>query len=254
MSVLTAGRGMRAAFVFLTRVPVGGFPYTDDEWRWAAAHFPLVGLVLGTLMGCVDRLLLPLGEFPAALGAIGASLFLTGAFHEDGLADTCDALGGGFDRERVLLILKDSRIGAFGGCAIVLSIVGRAALLARLGPDAAWAFPFVCSAARVGPVWQLAILPYVTSAASRSRGVARARTKQAVVATAWALVVGIAATATRHLEAVRVISAFGAMAVVTALAGWRYLRRLGGITGDFLGATEQLCELAAYGTLAWGLR
>jgi len=76
-------RGLRAAFVFLTRVPVGGFPYTDDEWRWAAAHFPLVGALLGVVVGAVDHVLLPLGELAAALGAIGASLFLAGALHED---------------------------------------------------------------------------------------------------------------------------------------------------------------------------
>jgi adenosylcobinamide-GDP ribazoletransferase len=246
-------RGVRAAFVFLTRVPVGGFPYTDDEWRWAPAHFPIVGLVLGGLAGCVDRALLPLGGLAAALGAIGASLLLTGAFHEDGLADTCDALGGAFDREKILLILKDSRIGAFGACALVLSIAGRAALLARLGPDAAWALPLVGTVARLGPVWQIAALPYVTSAASRSRGVARARATQAWVATVWTASVGLAAAATRHIAAARVAAAFAAVAVVTLLTGWRYVRRLGGFTGDFLGATEQLCELAAYGALAWGL-
>ena len=125
-------RGLRAAFVFLTRVPVGGFPYTDDEWRWAAAHFPLVGALLGVVVGAVDHVLLPLGELAAALGAIGASLFLAGALHEDGLADTSDALGGAFDRDKILAILKDSRVGTFGACALVLSIVGRAALLARL--------------------------------------------------------------------------------------------------------------------------
>jgi adenosylcobinamide-GDP ribazoletransferase len=243
---------VRAAFVFLTRIPVGGFPYTDDEWRWAPAHFPLVGLVLGSLVGCVDRALLPLGGAAAALAAIGASLFVTGAFHEDGLADTSDALGGAFDREKILLVLKDSRIGVFGACAIVLSIAGRAALLARLGLDAAWALPLVGAAARVGPVWQIAGLPYVTTAASRSRGVARARTTQACVATLWAASVGIAAVATRHFGAARVASLFAAVAVVTLLTAWRYARRLGGFTGDFLGATEQLCELAAYGVLAWG--
>jgi adenosylcobinamide-GDP ribazoletransferase len=245
-------RGVRAAFVFLTRLPVGGFPYTDDEWSWAAAHFPLVGLILGGLMGGVDRALLPLGDLAAALGAIGASLFLTGAFHEDGLADTCDALGGAFDREKILLILKDSRIGAFGACALVISIAGRAALLARLGLDAAWALPLVCTAARLGPVWQIAALPYVTSAASRSRGVARARMTQAWVATAWSVSVGVAAVAMRHFGAARVAAVFTAVAVVTLVSGWRYTRRLGGFTGDFLGATEQLCELAAFGALAWG--
>jgi adenosylcobinamide-GDP ribazoletransferase len=246
-------RGVRAAFVFLTRLPVGGFPYTDDEWRWAAAHFPLVGVVLGALAGVVDQVLLPLGPFPAALGAIGASLLLTGAFHEDGLADTSDALGGAFDREKILVILKDSRVGTFGASAVVLSIVGRAALLARLGPQAPWAMPLVGAIARLGPSWQLAALRYVTSPESRSRGVARARVPQAWIATVWALAAAAAWTATGHLSPAHVAAALGCAAVVTLTTAWRYVRRLGGITGDFLGATEQLCELAAYGALAWGV-
>jgi adenosylcobinamide-GDP ribazoletransferase len=245
-------RGVRAAVVFLTRVPVGGFPYTDADWRWAPAHFPLVGLALGAVIACVDRALLPLGEFAAALGALGVSMLLTGAFHEDGLADTCDALGGAFDREKILQILKDSRIGVFGACALVLSIGGRAALLARLGLDAACALALVGAAARLGPVWHIATLTYVASPASRSRGVTRAGTAQALVATVWAALAGIAAVAIGHVGVARVGAVFASIGAVTLLTGWRYTRRLGGFTGDFLGATEQLCELVAYGVLAWG--
>jgi adenosylcobinamide-GDP ribazoletransferase len=232
---------------------VGGFPYSDDDWRWAGAYFPLVGVTVGAMVGCVDWLLLPLGGFAAALGAIAASLLVTGAFHEDGLADTSDALGGGFDRQKILLILKDSRIGAYGACALVVSLAGRAALLGRLGPQEAWAFPLVGAAARVGPVWQIAVLPYVASPASRSRGVAQAGVTQAGVATAWAGAIGLAAAITGHFSPGRVAAMFAAMAVTTLVSGWRYVRRLGGVTGDFLGATEQLCELAGYAALAWGL-
>jgi adenosylcobinamide-GDP ribazoletransferase len=252
LSARSVARGARAAFVFLTRLPVGGFPYTDDEWRWSVAHFPLVGAVLGAVLGCVDVGLLPLGEFPAALGTVAASLLLTGAFHEDGLADTSDALGGAFDRDKIFAILKDSRIGAFGACALVVSIVGRAALLARLGRHAAWALPLACAVARVGPIWQLATLPYVTpDAVARSSGVAGAGFVQASAGTAWALAVAFALASTRHVNAGRAAGVFAAVAVVALVTGWRYARRAGGITGDFLGATEQLCELSALGVLAW---
>jgi adenosylcobinamide-GDP ribazoletransferase len=245
-------RGLRAAFVFLTRVPVGGFPYTDDEWRWAAAHFPLVGALLGVVVGAVDHVLLPLGELAAALGAIGASLFLAGALHEDGLADTSDALGGAFDRDKILAILKDSRVGTFGACALVLSIVGRAALLARLGPGAPWAFVLAGAAARLGPVWLIATMPYVSSAQSKSRGVMGAGYVQAGIAVAWTVVVSLTMGRSMGASPGRLSAVVAAVAVVTLLTGWRYARRLGGITGDFLGATEQLCELAAFGVLAWG--
>jgi adenosylcobinamide-GDP ribazoletransferase len=244
-------RGVRAAFVFLTRIPVGGFPYADDDWRWSAAHFPLVGLALGALLGCLDHALLRLGPLAAALGAIGASLFLTGAFHEDGLADTSDALGGAHDRDKILVILKDSRIGAFGACALVMSLAGRAALLAKLGDQAAWAMPLVGAVARAAPVWQLAALPYVASPRSKSTGVGAAGRLQAVVATVWALAAGVLAMKAGPFTAERIGAVFGALLVTTVVTGWRYARRLGGVTGDFLGATEQLCELAAYAALAW---
>ena len=246
-------RAARAAFVFLTRIPVGGFPYSDDEWRWAPAFFPLVGLVLGAGLGGIDRGLQGLGALAAALGTVGVSLLATGAFHEDGLADTSDALGGGFDREKILLILKDSRIGTYGAAALVLSIVGRAVLIARLGDSATFALPLVGAAARAAPIWQIATLHYVASPASRSRGVTRAGTVQAVVATAWAVAAAAAIVCTGRVTVARASATFAAMAIVTLVTGLRYARRLGGMTGDFLGATEQLCELAGFGALAWGV-
>ena len=102
-------------------------------------------------------------------------MLLTGAFHEDGLADTSDALGGAYDREKIFVILKDSRIGAFGACALVVSIAGRAALLAHLGEGGAWALPLVGAAARVGPVWQIATMPVRHRARSREERRRRAR-------------------------------------------------------------------------------
>ena len=254
MSAWAPVRGVRAAVVFLTRLPVGGFPYTPDEWRWAPAHFPLVGLLLGAAAGCIDHVLLPLGDVAAALGAVAASLLATGAFHEDGLADTSDALGGAFDRDKILVILKDSRIGAFGACALVVSIAGRGLLIGRLGLDAAWALPLVGAAARLGPVWQIATMPYVSQPGSRSLGVAQAKLPQACVATVWAALIAVAFAATGRFTPERVGVMFGVLVVVTLVTSLRYARRLGGVTGDFLGATEQLCELAAYGVLAWGPR
>src|SRR4051812_44204788 len=114
-------RGMRAAFVFFTRIPLGGFSYAKEDFCWASAYAPFVGLVLGLLMWGAFRLFEPVGAWPAAILVLGLQLLLTGAFHEDGLADTADALGGGFTREKVLLILKDSRVGSYGAAAIGFS-------------------------------------------------------------------------------------------------------------------------------------
>ncbi len=245
-------RGLRAAFVFLTRLPVGGFPYGQDDWTWAAAHAPFVGLVVGAVLGGLDRVLSPLGALPSAVLVLGASLHMKGAFHEDGLADTSDALGGGYDPARVLAILKDSRIGSFGGAAIVFSIMARATLLAQIGPAAVWALPIVGCGARLGPIWLMAALPYVTSSPeAKSRDVARGGLPQAAVATAWFVGVMGVAVASGCITAARAGSLAIAFAGVAALTGWRYERRVGGITGDFLGATEQLGEIAALAVLAW---
>ena len=245
-------RAIRAAFIFFTRLPVGGFPYRKADWQWAAAHAPLVGFILGGALGVLDRALLPLGALPAALLAVGVSLLLTGAFHEDGLADTSDALGGGYEVDRVLQILKDSRIGSFGGAALVISIAGRAALLAQLGNGVVWALPLAWCGARVGPIWLMATMPYVTvTEGAKSRDLTRGGVAQALVASAWFLLVAAIFVSTGHCSAQRLGAVVAALAAVTGLSGWRYWVRVRGITGDFLGATEQLCELAALAGLAW---
>lgn len=245
-------RGIRAAFVFLTRIPVGGFPYRADDWKWAAAHAPVVGATVGLLTGIADRALAPVGELPAAIIAVGVSMLLTGAFHEDGLADTSDALGGGTDPARVFAILKDSRIGTFGAAAVVVSVAARAALVAELGSRALVALVVVGAVARVAPVWLMALLPYVTDdATSKSRAVLRAGRSEAFVATAWAAV-GLGAAASHgDIEAERAVLLVATMVLVGAVTGFRYRRRVGGITGDFLGATEQLGEIAALAVWAY---
>jgi adenosylcobinamide-GDP ribazoletransferase len=247
-------RGLRAAFVLLTRIPVGGFPYGNEDWAWAAAHAPFVGLVVGGILGGLDRILLPLGGLPSAVLVMGVSLLLTGAFHEDGLADTSDALGGGHDPGRVLAILKDSRIGSFGGAALVVSIVARAALLAQMGPAGLWALPLVGCGARVGPIWLLARLPYVTSISeAKSRAVTQARTLHALAATAWFIAAMGASVAIGCASVFRMIVLVVALIAVTLVTGWRYAERAGGITGDFLGATEQVGEIAAFAVLVWNV-
>jgi len=246
-------RGLRAAFVFFTRIPVGGFPYRKEDYAWALAHGPFVGLVLGGVLGALEHgFLFGLAPLPAAALTLGASLLLTGAFHEDGLADTSDALGGGYDRARVLAILKDSRIGSFGGAALAWSLLLRAALLAALGSSVAWAWPLVGCAARVGPVWLVVAMPYVTAEQdAKSRTVAQAGVPQAIVATLWFLGAAGVALYARFLSLPRAGALVAALAVITAVSGWRYRVRAGGITGDFLGATEQLGEIAVLAVLAW---
>jgi adenosylcobinamide-GDP ribazoletransferase len=245
-------RSARAAFVFLTRIPVGGFPYRPEDWAWSSAHFPLVGLVLGGILAALQAVFTRgLDGLSAGFLVVGASLLITGAFHEDGLADTSDALGGAYDRDKLFAILKDSRVGTFGAAALVISIGARAALYARLGPACAWALPLVGCAARVGPVWLMTVLPYATPEGSRSRDVVRGRAPQALVATAWLALASAACVLGAGLSPGRLFGMVVALTAVAGVSGARYRARAGGITGDFLGATEQLGEIAALAALAW---
>lgn len=238
-------RGARAAFTFLTRVPVGGFPYDDTAWKWSSGWFPFVGTAIGLGAAAIWWLTEPGGPWVAAMSALVFSMLLTGGFHEDGLADSADALGGAYDRESLFRILKDSRVGAFGALALVVSVAFRLVLLARLDGMAPVGLVLMHTLARVGPVCLMVLLPYVTDdEAARSRRVTRAGPPQALLASVTGMGVLVSAGA---LGSVSTGSLFAVTAVcvgMTALAGWRFFVRAGGVTGDFLGATEQLCEIA----------
>jgi adenosylcobinamide-GDP ribazoletransferase len=238
-------RGARAAVVFLTRVPLGGYPYRDSDWRWASAWFPLVGAAVGGLAGGAFIVGHNAGSLVAGALAVLTSLLLTGALHEDGLADTADALGGSRERERVLAILKDSRIGTYGAAALMLSLLLRVLLLARLDAGAPLALVAVAAWSRAAPVWLMASLPYVTAPeSSRSRSLVGVGFTQALIATAMAMVISAVA-----VPGLRTVVGFSVLTAALVLGcGWRFRARVGGITGDFLGATQQLCEC---GLLLW---
>ncbi len=251
-------RDMRAAFVFLTRVPVGGGPYTDEEWQSSTGHFPLVGAVLGVVLATLAAALLPhFGAWPTALLVLAASMLLTGAFHEDGLADTADALGGAFDREKLFAILKDSRVGTYGAAALVVSLGLRAALLVELGSAMPLAILLSQCVARLPPIALMQQLPYVTSAnpeegaEAKSRLVARATRRELSVAGAWVALLVASVWFAGGISLGRVLVMGLALAGSATLMGMRFHRRAGGITGDFLGATEQVSECIVLLVLVW---
>ncbi|GAB4198490.1 MAG: adenosylcobinamide-GDP ribazoletransferase [Sandaracinaceae bacterium] len=244
-------RGARAAFVFLTRIPVGGFPYSNDDFRWANAYFPFVGAVLGAFAGLAMMAFASAGAPAAATVSVALSMMLTGAFHEDGLADTADALGGAFDREKLFAILKDSRVGSFGAAALFCALALRVALLARLEHEALLACVLAGSLARTPPVWMIATIPYITSdAESRSRQLTRGGKQQAAWATIMAAGVAAGALVLGDLGWQRLVATAVALAVSATFCAWRFVVRAGGITGDFLGATEQIGECVVLLVLA----
>lgn len=243
------------ALQFLTRVPLppralGHGPY-DPAWLNASArHFPLVGALVGGVGALV--LLAALQAWPPAIAALlatAATAALTGAFHEDGLADSFDALGGVVSRERALAIMKDSRIGSYGALALGLVTALRVAALAALAGQgaalAAAALLFAHAAGRGAAVALMAALPYAGDAEqAKAKPLATAVTPGTLaVASGWVGLVAAAAAAAGAPPQRLLAAALAAAAVALAMRRWLQ-RRLGGYTGDTLGATEQLAEAA----------
>ncbi|WP_447775534.1 adenosylcobinamide-GDP ribazoletransferase [Variovorax boronicumulans] len=253
------------AVQFFTRVPVTGklaawVGFSPQMLRAAAAHLPAIGWIAGGVAAAVFVAVgagLPGvgGAFAAAVLSTVATVMLTGAFHEDGLADVADGLGGSASRERALEIMKDSRIGAFGAVALVLALglkFGLLAALAARGLDvAAVSIVGAHVLSRLAPLFLIRWLPYVgDSSGSKAKPLADAISGGALlVAVLWAAPAVVLLLCTH--DAVHV----GAALVALLLAGgWMarlFVRRLQGFTGDGLGATQQVCELAIYLALAW---
>ena len=233
-------RSIRAATIFLTRVPVGGFPYSREEWAWASAQFPLVGGFVGAATGAVFAALRPAGPLGAGIIAFGIAMLLTGAFHEDGLGDIADAFGGGYTVERRLEIMKDSRHGTYGVAAMCASIAVRVVALGSM-PSGATLFASAVAAhviARGAAVALMAAVPLARhSGLGADYGQATSRARGAI-AFAMAGVLGGIAVGWWVVPALGV--ALAAVLAVGALAR----HKIGGISGDVLGAAEQVSECA----------
>lgn len=238
------------ALQFLTRLPVRLGRFEPAWLNDCVRHFPLVGALVGAVGAAVlvgAAQLWP--AWIAAVLALGAMVALTGGFHEDGLADTFDALGGVVPRDKTLAIMKDSRIGSYGALALGLSLLLRAALLAVLATRPAWgavAALLACHAfARAAAVGVMVSLPYGGDADhAKAKPLALAvAPRNFAIALGWCGLLA-AALAAGGVAPVRLALATVA-AAATALLMRRWLkRRLGGYTGDGLGATEQLAEIA----------
>lgn len=231
--------------MFLTRLPLGGFPYSAADFRWASAYFPLVGAVIGALMLGVWHAAARAGPFVASVLAVVSAVLLTGALHEDALADSADALGGGADREQILVILKDSRIGAYGALAIGLSLLLRVSLLVRVLSAHPALLIAVAALSRLPCVWLLASLEYVTpDAVAKNDTFAQAGPVQAAVATVFS-VLALAALSVVSEPGWQLALILLLMPLGVGLAAGKYYRaRVGGVTGDLLGATVPVCECA----------
>ena len=265
---------------FFTRIPVTGaladwVGFSPAMLRASAAHFPGVGVLVGAVAAGVYALLaalLPATPYAPLVAAVLSTVFtvlLTGGFHEDGLADVVDGLGGSYDKARALEIMKDSRVGAFGAIALVLVLLAKVALVALLGsvdgiPDGWDEAPFkawyVCSALFAGhvvsrtlPLLLIYWLPHVgDSAASKSKPLAdQISLRSLLIALSWCFMA--LAFVLLALEAIDLIVACSLSFIALLYMHRLFKRRLQGFTGDCLGATQQVCEIAFYLGLAIAL-
>lgn len=242
------------ALRFFTRLPVPAWVgHSADGLNRSARYFPAVGLVVGGLSALV--FLLASRGWPvslAVLAAMAASIYATGAFHEDGLSDMVDGLGGGWTKEQVLTIMKDSRVGSYGVVAIVLALLGKFLALAAL-PAAAIPAALVAGhgVSRFCATILLQQLDYVREdALSKTKPLANAMSLPELTLAGCFALAGVALLGL-WLPLQSLVLALALAGALTLWLARLLLRRLGGYTGDCLGAAQQGSELAFYLGLLW---
>jgi adenosylcobinamide-GDP ribazoletransferase len=242
-----------SAIQFLSRIPVPSQPFETDSLSRSVKFFPFVGIVVGGSAALLNLLLTP--HLPRLITAFLILLYLvlvTGCFHEDALADTADGFGGGWNREQILLILRDSRIGSYGGTALVLSLVGRLLLLSSL--PAAQIAQYLITAHMLCR-WTTLPLSYFPPAAraqseqqidGQGARVAQLTSKGTLIGgTLFSFIIAVLLLG-RHA-----IAPIASAIAVTFLSGLYYKKRIGGVTGDCFGATNQLAEVGVYLCGVW---
>lgn len=246
-------RPLLTAVQFFTRIPVPAWVgHSAQQLEQAARYLPLVGMLVGTIAAAALYLAAQLLPLPLAVGlSMTAGILVTGAFHEDGLSDFADGFGGGHTKEKILAIMKDSRIGAYGAIAIVLALLLKyQALVALCGRHslmfAACALIAAHAVSRLMAAGIMLTQQYVRDDDSaRARPAAQLdRTGFAVALTTGIAALGLPYAAGAHPAAI-FAATVAALLMHTYLA-WRLQKRLGGYTGDCLGAVQQLTEIAFY--------
>jgi adenosylcobinamide-GDP ribazoletransferase len=237
-----------AAFQFLTRLPVAPRKFRADSEASAVKFFPVVGLAIGFTGSLLHHLLVPhLNRMLSALAVLTFFVLATNALHEDGLADAVDGLGGGWNREQALTIMRDSRIGSFGAIAIALSLLARLLLLSSLPLER---FTAYVVSAHVLCRWTALPLSFFVPSARGSEGLGaqvarKLSTLSLVVGTGIGF--GLVAFALRRECWLPIAIA----SAITLVSGWYFWRRLGGMTGDCFGAANQFAEIAVYLCGVW---
>lgn len=230
------------AVMFFTRLPCGRWAGSSEaDLNGASRYFPWVGILVGITAALVYWLTaLYFPQAIAVLLSMAATLLLTGAFHEDGLADAMDGLGGGWEKEQVLAIMQDSRLGSYGALAMGMALLLKFETLSHLSPVL---LPTVLIAAhalsRLAAVLVMATQDYV-------RAAGKAKPLATRIGGAGLLVAAVGGVLPLALLPFMLWWALVPVVLVWLWFSRKLKRRLGGYTGDCLGAMQQLCELAFY--------
>lgn len=253
-SMLQQLRLFLTAVQFFTRMPVPAWVgHSAQQLDQSARYFPLVGLCVGGLAASIfwiSACVLPLAL--AVILSMLASILITGAFHEDGLSDFVDGMGGGYGREKILAIMKDSHAGAYGVLAIVLALLVKfQALLALTGRHS----PVYVAATLVaahGISRLLATSIMLTQQYVREDATARAKPVAQALSRTSFFIAGLTGTAALALLLVaggsvaNMVSALACAWLLRVYLGWQMQKKLGGYTGDCLGAVQQISEIGFY--------
>ncbi len=231
------------ALQFYSRIPAGKIDYSEENLAQSVRYFPLVGSVVGVVGACV--FMLSMLVFPQAISVTAALISMvavTGALHEDGVSDFFDGFGGAYTRERVLEIMKDSHVGAYGVISLVLLFLGKFSLLTSITPEKV---PPVLVAAhassRFTAVMLMKLSTYARTGNSKSSHTRHPLSRTTVVT---AFVFGAL-----PLVFIPPLVTAGAVVIHTIIlfALKHYVeKKIGGFTGDVLGALQQFCEIAFY--------
>lgn len=253
-------RLLLVAVQFLTRLPVPQFANYNPQWlHESSRHFSAVGLLVGLL--CAGVFWLSSLLFTPLVAAVLSTAFgikLTGAFHEDGLADSCDGLGGGLTRARTLVIMKDSRLGTYGVLGLVSALLLKISLLASMPLSVAIVALIIGhTASRLLCISLLALLPYGGEIEhAKAKPMAQQLTPlQGLLSSGWLILAGVLVMLLFPNTVQQIGIWQWSLALLLGIVATDYMRRLlrrrlNGYTGDGLGATQQLSEIAIYIGLA----
>jgi len=244
------------ALMFFTRIPVPfKIPYSSDIMNRSQKYFSWVGLVVGLINAVILYLSFQLfGLEIAIVLMMASSVLLTGAFHEDGFTDVCDSFGGGYGKEKILTIMKDSRVGAYGAIGIVLLLALKFFSIQVLGHinslETLWVIILAHSSSRFISGTMIYTHQYVTDIdASKSKPLANKPLD------GTSLMIGLLSVIIPMIiiQDWRLIPVFGFAYIGKIYLGWYFKKHIGGYTGDCLGTVQQVCEVLFYlGTIiAW---